>query len=73
MFGHILRSATVPATPQPLCSLFFAVESMRDINKGRVGRHQCNLLKTILISLQLTKTRAELDSSTVAVYLKLQI
>ena len=43
MFGHILRSAS---NSPALCSLFFAVESMRDM-KGRVGRHQCNLLKTL--------------------------
>ena len=43
MFGHILRSTS---NSPAVCSLFFAVNSMRDM-KGRVGRHQCNLLKTL--------------------------
>ena len=43
MFGHILRSSS---NSPALCSLFFAVESMNDM-KGRIGRHQSNLLKVL--------------------------
>ena len=43
MFGHILRSAS---NSPALCSLFFAVESMENM-RGRLGRHQFNLLKTL--------------------------
>ena len=43
MFGHILRSSS---NSPALCSLFFAVESMHEM-KGRIGRHQCNLLQVL--------------------------
>ena len=47
MFGHILRSAS---NSPALCSLFFAVESMESM-RGRLGRHQYNLLKTLKCDL----------------------
>jgi len=47
MFGHVLRSeSNSPA----LVALHFAIERMSSM-RGRVGRHQCNLLKTIKCDL----------------------
>ena len=47
MLGHILRSDS--NSPAQL-ALSFAVESMNNM-RGRVGRHQSNILKTILCDL----------------------
>ena len=47
MLGHILRSDN--NSPAQL-ALHFAVES-QSVMKGRVGRHQSNLFKTILTDL----------------------
>ena len=47
MLGHILRS---DCNSPPQLALSFAVESMVSM-KGRVGRHQSNIFKTILCDL----------------------
>ena len=47
MFGHILRS---DCNSPPQLALSFAVDSMSNM-RGRIGRHQCNIFKTILDDL----------------------
>ena len=53
MLGHVLRSeSNSPAR----VALHFAIESMSTM-RGRVGRHQCNLLKTIKCDLNERKIK----------------
>ena len=47
MLGHVLRSDCMSPAQR---ALHFAVESFRSM-KGRVGRHQINLYKTVLSDL----------------------
>ena len=47
MLGHILRSDCISPAQR---ALHFAVESFSSM-KGRVGRHQINIFKTILVDL----------------------
>ena len=47
MFGHILRS---DCNSPPQLALSLAVDSMSNM-RGRIGRHQCNIFKTILDDL----------------------